>query len=556
MGDEPAEEREVRRHPLDDRLVERLREPVEGLRSVGAVGDQLRDHRVVAPTDLVSLLDARVDADPRGQAQAAHRPRLGQERARILGVEPGLDRVPLRCDLQAGERLAVGDPELELDEVEPRHGLGHRMLDLDPPVQLEEVGLVALHQELRRPGALVADRAAEGHGVRGEALTHARAETGRRGLLDDLLVAALHGAVALAECEDGAVAVSEQLHLDVPGVGEVALAVDRAVAERRLGLARGGLERLLELLGSLDDAHAAPAAPRGCLHEQREAELVRLTGLERRNARCGRDPLRLELVSAPAERLGRRADPGEPGVEHGLGEGGALREEPVAGVNELCAALAGGGDQRLRVEVRDNRHRGVGDTRVERALVSRADHRDRADPEPPARREDAHRDLATVRDQERPSVAHRRTTLVDRHAATAARRGDRPAIRPYAKRTTSRVASARAPPLRECRRPGERQLGYVPVASARSTAPVRSPRARTSWLRRARSRTRARRTAPAPSTSSGPSPPTARAAVAAAMPERHQASRVRSAASRVRCVTSATSASVIAPGSRQLSPSQ
>ena len=43
--------------------------------------------------DLVALLDARVDADAGGQDEPVDAPGLGQERPRILGVEPRLDRV-------------------------------------------------------------------------------------------------------------------------------------------------------------------------------------------------------------------------------------------------------------------------------------------------------------------------------------------------------------------------------------------------------------------------------------------------------------------------------
>jgi hypothetical protein len=60
---------------------------------------------------------------------------------------------------------------------------------------------------------------------------------GRGRLLDDLLVAALDGAVALAEVDDVAVAVGEDLHLDVARVGQVALEVDRRVGEELLPLA-------------------------------------------------------------------------------------------------------------------------------------------------------------------------------------------------------------------------------------------------------------------------------------------------------------------------------
>ena len=64
--------------------------------------------------------------------------RLGEEAARVLGVEAHLDRVAARLDAQV-ERLAAGDADLLLDEIEAGHRLGHRVLDLDAAVQLEEV---------------------------------------------------------------------------------------------------------------------------------------------------------------------------------------------------------------------------------------------------------------------------------------------------------------------------------------------------------------------------------------------------------------------------------
>ena len=51
-------------------------------------------------------------------------------------------------------------------------------------------------------------------------------------LLDDLLVPTLQRAVALADDQDGAVGVADDLHLDVPAVLDVRLAEDGRVAER------------------------------------------------------------------------------------------------------------------------------------------------------------------------------------------------------------------------------------------------------------------------------------------------------------------------------------
>ena len=58
----------------------------------------------------------------------------------------------------------------------------------------------------------------------------------RRRFLDDLLVAALHRAVALAEVDRVALAVGEHLDLDVARVLEELLHVDQVVAERGLRL--------------------------------------------------------------------------------------------------------------------------------------------------------------------------------------------------------------------------------------------------------------------------------------------------------------------------------
>ena len=128
--------------------------------AVDPVGDELRDHRVVREADLVSLLDAGVDANAGRQHEAFEPPRLGQEVPGILCVQARLDRVPAGRDVQL-DLLACGDAELQLDDVEPGDLLGDRMLDLDPAVELEEEDVVAGDEELGRACAFVADRLGE-----------------------------------------------------------------------------------------------------------------------------------------------------------------------------------------------------------------------------------------------------------------------------------------------------------------------------------------------------------------------------------------------------------
>jgi hypothetical protein len=111
------------------------------------------------------------------------------------------------------------------------------VLHLDPGVHLEEEVLPVPREEaLDRAGGAVAHRAG---GIDGD-LPDARSESvvDRRGggLLDDLLVSPLDRAVALAEVDHVVVSVRQHLHLDVPGVLEVALDVHDRVGEVRLSL--------------------------------------------------------------------------------------------------------------------------------------------------------------------------------------------------------------------------------------------------------------------------------------------------------------------------------
>ena len=121
------------------------------------------------------------------------------------------------------------------------------MLDLQPGVHLEEEEdsprTVWVGHELDGARAGVADRG-RGQSCGVEQLgPHALGafDQWRRRLFDDLLVAPLDGALALADGPHRAVVVGEHLDLDVVAGGQVALAEHRRITERRLRLAAGRL---------------------------------------------------------------------------------------------------------------------------------------------------------------------------------------------------------------------------------------------------------------------------------------------------------------------------
>ena len=186
---------------------------------------------------------------PGRRPQAADQTRRRHEAlVRILGVDAALDGVTERRQRARRidvEPLAAGDADLPLDEIDAGHHLGHRMLDLQPRVHLEEVerrrrrraGTRSCRRWCSRPSWPPRRRPTPSPGA-------APASTAmRRRLLDHLLVPPLDRALALDERHDGAEAIAEQLDLDVTRTRQPALEVHARVAERGAGLRPRGANR-------------------------------------------------------------------------------------------------------------------------------------------------------------------------------------------------------------------------------------------------------------------------------------------------------------------------
>ena len=320
--------RDERRDPLDLVLAQGAQHSRRRLLTVEVPDDQLGEHRVVHRRHLGARLDPGVDPHPGSRRLAIAGDPPGGGRVVLVGglrVDPALDRVATKLDvlLRDRELLARGDPDLLPHDVEAGDHLSDAVLHLDPGVHFEEEVVLADLEPLHGPGGAIADRGRRVGGDLADSLAHLFVDLGSGRLLDQLLVAALDRAVALAEVDDAALRVGEDLDLYVPRVLQVSLEVDGRVAEEPLALAGGALEGLLELVLALGDAKALAAASAGRLAGDRVSDLLGLLlrllhvpdGLggarDDRHAGLLHDLARLRLRSHRLDRLGRRTDPGD-----------------------------------------------------------------------------------------------------------------------------------------------------------------------------------------------------------------------------------------------------
>ena len=164
-----------------------------------------------------------------------------------------------------------------MHEVDAHDRLGHRVLDLQARIDLEEVREVArrVDQELDRRDAAIGDDLAEARRRALEFDREGAVHDGRWRLFDDLLVLALDRAVADAERGPDPVGPDDELHLDVARRDDARLQEDAARAEAARGLVVHGLDGGAERTRLGDHADAAPTPTRRCFDHQREADAPR-----------------------------------------------------------------------------------------------------------------------------------------------------------------------------------------------------------------------------------------------------------------------------------------
>ena len=239
------------------------------------------------------------------------------------------------------------------------------MLDLQAGVDLEEGEdlLLGLVQVLDGSCALVAGGLDELGGGGAQMVGLFLGQQRRAGLFDDLLVAALDGAVAHARSPDVAVAVGDDLDLDVAGIGDEPFEEDDGVAERALGLTLGAFEGEFEFVLVVDLADTAATTTGAGLDDQRVADGCGVTAgvgasLDRSaGPRCDGDAdllgedLGLDLVSQQTHRIRGRADEGDVQSSDQVRERGILGDEAPADPYRVGTGLHQRGLEDVVVEV-------------------------------------------------------------------------------------------------------------------------------------------------------------------------------------------------------------
>ena len=179
---------------------------------------------------------------PLGGRQRLRSPGDGRKPcAAVLGIDAEFDGHWCTCrGRHDREPLAGGDAKLLGDKIVSGHHLGHRMLDLDARIHLDEEKTCARRvvDELDGAGIDVFKRANERERRVRHGAAHCVVEHRRGRLLDKLLMPALHAAIAFAELRVIAVRVAEDLDFDMADLREEPFKID--VRPPKGGFSLGG----------------------------------------------------------------------------------------------------------------------------------------------------------------------------------------------------------------------------------------------------------------------------------------------------------------------------
>ena len=317
------------------------------------------------------------------------------------------------------QRQPGGDAQLFLHDVDAGNQLGYGVFHLHAGVHFDEEKLAVFIQKFKRAGAAVADAFAGGHAGFADFLALFGGDAGCGCFFDYFLVAALHGAVALAQINGVAVLVGQHLHFHVARALQEAFHIHHRIAEGGFGFGLGHFHGLNQVFAFFHHAHTAPAAAAGSFDDHGIAHAI--GGLQDFVGVVGKRAVRTghtghagfehgffgrHFVAHQADGFGTRADEDEAGFFHLLGKAVVFSQEAVAGVDGIGAGYFGGGNDGGNVQIALRRGGGadadgfVGQLNVQAVVVGSGMHGHGGDAHFAAGAQYAQGDFATVGDED------------------------------------------------------------------------------------------------------------------------------------------------------------
>ena len=282
-----------------------------------------------------------------------------------------LGNVRLRGQVQFRriKRVSLRNQDLAAHDVDARDNLRDGVFDLHAGIHLDEIPLVGVEvvEELHRARVVVADLLCQTHRAVAQFRDHRLGQAEARGDLDDLLVPPLHGAVALMQMQDIALAIAKDLHLYVLHAGYVLLEEHGGIAERAPGLRLRLVQQTLQFGRLAHDAHPAPPAAKRRLDDQRKSDLLRgfqrLVAINNGLLGAGQGGHANALTDIPSgclvahhvEQFGARPDEGDAGRFAGSRKFRILTQKTIAWMDRVHSLLLGQCDDARDVQIRGDR---------------------------------------------------------------------------------------------------------------------------------------------------------------------------------------------------------
>ncbi len=383
--------------------------------------NQLGEHGIVKGRNRHARLDPAFHPGLRRKCQAGDEAGAGAKtQRRIFGIDARLNGVATLFQRLRQDKIACRLADHPFHQIDAEHFFGDGMFDLKARIDFEEISFVTRHivDEFHRAGGFIVHRPSQRERGIAQLRPQLGAQIRGRRFLDDFLVAALGRAIAFPQGDDAALAITENLHLDMARRRHKALQIKPRVTEisRRQLRHPGEIARQFRRVVAEQDADTA-AAGRAFQHHgigdffcfglRLFQAFKQSAARQQRHAMLGGQGARCVLEAKSLNMLGAGTDKGDAGLRQPFGKAGIFRQKAIAGMNRLGSAFAAGGDDGLDIQVgfgdrtRPQPHHPIRHQHRRRETVTVRCNADRFDPKPLQGTENSRGNLAAIGDQHR-----------------------------------------------------------------------------------------------------------------------------------------------------------